>query len=65
MSFAVNPLDFTAAAEIVGLDCDCPLAPDVFRALKRTFLDYPVVVIRDQVLSAAGLAAFGRQFGRL
>jgi taurine dioxygenase len=65
MSFAVNPLDSTAAAEIVGLDCDRPLAPDLFRAVKRTFLDFPVVVIRDQVLSAAGLAAFARQFGRL
>ena len=65
MSFSVNPLDSTAAAEIVGLDCEQPLAPDVSRAVKRTFLDYPVVVIRDQVLSAAGLAAFGRQFGRL
>ena len=35
------------------------------RALKQAFLTYPALIFRDQVLSAAELAAFGRLFGPL
>jgi taurine dioxygenase len=35
------------------------------RALKQAYLTYPVLIFRDQVLSAHELAAFGRLFGPL
>lgn len=64
MSIAVNPIA-CGAAEVVGLDCSQPLIGDAARALKRAFLDYPVLVLRDQRLSARDLAAFARLFGPL
>ena len=64
MSFVVNPLG-PGAAEIIGLDCSRPLADDVFRSVKQEFLQHPVLVFRNQTLSAPQLAAFGRRFGRL
>ncbi len=64
MVFTLNPLGPTAA-EITGLDCARPMAPEALRALKRAYLTYPVLIFRDQVLSAPELAAFGRLFGPL
>jgi alpha-ketoglutarate-dependent taurine dioxygenase len=64
MRFTVNRLSDTAG-EVVGLDCAAPLATDTLAALKRTMLDFPVVAIRDQKLSARQQAAFSRQLGPL
>jgi taurine dioxygenase len=64
MGFVVNPLG-TGAAEVIGLDCSRSLPADVFHAVKKEFLENPVLVFRNQTLSPAALAAFGRQFGRL
>jgi taurine dioxygenase len=64
MSVHVNPLCSTAA-EILGLDCSRSLADQTFRVVERAFLDYPVLIVRDQILSAADVARFGRRFGRL
>ncbi len=63
-AFALNPLGPTAA-EINGLDCAQAMDPSIQRALKQAFLTYPALIFRDQVLSAAELAAFGRLFGPL
>ncbi len=65
MTFTVNKLSDTGAAEILGLDCSRPLAAETLAALDRTMLDHPVTVIRDQVLTAAQQAAFSRQLGPL
>ncbi len=65
MSFVINSLGVTGAAEIFGLDCSRPFDEKTFRAVKLAFLEYPVLVVRDQILSAADLANFGRQFGKL
>lgn len=64
MSIHVNPLA-TCAAEILGLDCSRPLAPETLGVVKRAFLDYPVLVVRDQNLSATDVARLGCQFGQL
>jgi taurine dioxygenase len=64
MSFVVNPLG-PGAAEIIGLDCARLLADSVFRAVRQEFLEHPVLVFRNQTLSAPQLAAFGRRFGKL
>jgi taurine dioxygenase len=65
MTFTVNKLSDTGAAEILGLDCSRPLAAETLAALDRTMLDHPVTVIRDQVLTAAQQAAFSRRLGPL
>ncbi len=62
--FEVNPLSPTAA-EIKGFDCARPMDMGTLRALKEAYLNYPVLIFRDQVLSAPELAAFGRMFGPL
>jgi taurine dioxygenase len=64
MTFTINPLG-PGAAEIIGLDCSQPFAGGVHDEVKRAFRTYPVLVFRDQELSAPQLAAFGRQFGAL
>lgn len=64
MSFTTNPLG-PGAAEIIGLDASQPFSAEILQTVRRAFLDYPVLVFRDQDLSATQLAAFGRQFGEL
>ena len=61
----VKPLGDAGAAEVRGLDCSSPLSPEVLAALQATFLEYPILAIRDQVLTAKQQAAFSRQFGVL
>ena len=51
MSIRVNPLG-PAAAEIFGLDCARSLADQAFQVVESAFLDYPVLIFRDQLLSA-------------
>ena len=63
-AFTLNPLGATAA-EISGLDCAQAMDPFTLPALRQAFLTYPVLIFRDQVLSAPELAAFGRLFGPL
>ena len=63
-AFTLNPLGATAA-EISGLDCAQAMDPFTLPALREAFLTYPVLIFRDQVLSAPELAAFGRLFGPL
>jgi taurine dioxygenase len=64
MRFAVNKLSDTAG-EVVGLDCSVPLDATTLATLKRAMLDYPVIAIRGQSLSAREQAAFSRQLGQL
>jgi len=63
-AFALKPLGLTAA-EISGFDCAQPMDAATSRALTQAFLTYPVLIFRDQVLSAPELAAFGQLFGPL
>jgi alpha-ketoglutarate-dependent taurine dioxygenase len=63
-TFALNRLGPTAA-EINGLDCAQAMDAATLGALKEAHLTYPVLIFRDQVLSAPELAAFGRLFGPL
>ena len=64
MSVRVSPVD-PAAAEILGLDCSHPLTDSTFQVVESAFLEYPVLVFRDQTLSAADFARFARRFGQL
>ena len=65
MTFTVNRLSEIGAAEVVGLDCSKPLSPADLATLKQAFQDNPVLVIRDQSLTAKQQGVFSRQFGPL
>jgi taurine dioxygenase len=53
MNFMVNKLSACGAAEVTGLDCSQPLTADQLAVLKQTFSDNPILVIRDQTLTAS------------
>ena len=63
--FRVAPIGTAGAAEVAGLDCSRPLSPMALSALQAAFLDYPILAIRDQTLTAKQQAEFSRQFGVL
>ena len=63
-AFGLNPLG-PIAAEINSFDCAQAMDMGTLQALKQAYLTYPVLIFRDQVLSAPELAAFGRLFGPL
>ncbi len=65
MTLTINLLSPSGAAEIQGVDCSRPLLPEVAVSIRRAFLDHPVLVFRDQPLTAPQFAAFAEQFGAL
>jgi taurine dioxygenase len=60
----VRPLTGALGAEIHGLDIR-NLNESVFDQIYQAFLDYSVLVFRDQELSEQEFADFGRRFGKL
>src|ERR1700704_2522972 len=65
MGFTVNSISEAGAAEILGVDCAKPLDAETLPTLRRALLDYPIVAIRDQHLTAKQQADFSRQLGGL
>ena len=63
MSLKINVLSPSGAAEIMGLDCSQPFAPDVAAVVRQAFLDHPVLVFRNQPLTAPQYKAFAETFG--
>ncbi len=59
-----SPLTGALGCEIQGVDLT-DLADETFARIYQAFLDYSVIVFRDQALSQKQFAAFGRRFGRL
>lgn len=64
-TFELHGISPVGAGEIVGLDCSKPFSPATLDAVKAAFLQYPVLVFRDQPLSVPELVAFTKQFGEL
>ncbi len=60
----IRPLTGALGAEIYGLDVK-NLDDATFAAVYQAFLDYSVLVFRDQDLDEASFAAFGQRFGKL
>ena len=52
-------------AEIHGIDLSQPLGNDEFSAIYQAWLDWKVLVFRDQTLDREQHKAFGRRFGSL
>jgi taurine dioxygenase len=58
----LRPLGDHLGTEALGIDI-ARLDDDSFAWIARAFADHPVLVFRDQHLSAGDIAAFGRRFG--
>jgi taurine dioxygenase len=63
--FALSQLGATIGAEIAGVDLCRPLDDATFAELHRAFLAFKVLFFRDQDLTPAQHADFGRRFGEL
>lgn len=63
MSLTLAPIGL-CAAEITNLDC-AQISEEMAKDVRQAFQTYPVLVFRDQTLTAPQLAAFGRIFGTL
>jgi taurine dioxygenase len=64
-TFTVTPVGTAGAAEITGFDAARPLEPDELARFKRAWLQFPILAIRDQHLSAPEQARFTALFGEL
>lgn len=60
----IRPLTGALGAEILGVDL-ANLDDATFDAIHQAFLDYSVLVFRDQELDEEAFAAFGKRFGKL
>ena len=60
----IRPLTGALGAEILGVDL-ANLDDTAFSSIHQAFLDYSVLVFRDQQLSEEQFAAFGKRFARL
>lgn len=65
MSFIVNEISASGAAEITGLDCRLPTSAEDMAQLRQAFRDWPVLCVRDQHLTPKQQATFSRQWGDL
>jgi taurine dioxygenase len=64
MALELRPLGEALGTEVLGFDLSRDLNDDTFPAVEQAFAEHPVLVFRNQRLSAAELAAFGARFGR-
>ncbi len=63
--FAIESLGPVTGARIGGLDLARPLGKDMMKAVNRAFLEFKVLVFKDQDLTPAEQLAFSQQFGPL
>ena len=61
----VQPLSGAIGAELIGLDLRQLPSAEVIAEVRRAYLEYLVVFIRDQNLEPQQYVAFARQFGEL
>ena len=61
MSFTVEPLTASIGAEVSGVDI-ARVDLDLAEALRKTWLEYKVLVLRDQHVTQDQHVAFGRLF---
>ncbi|MBM84944.1 MAG: taurine dioxygenase [Rhodospirillaceae bacterium] len=59
----VKPMTGALGAEIFGLDISGPLDHAVAKELRRAFLEYLVIVLRDQTLQPESQLCFASRFG--
>ncbi len=59
----VKPLGGFIGAEILGVDLRKPLGPQQFKAIHDAFVNYEVIVLRDQDILVHQQVAFGALLG--
>ena len=64
-SFDVIPLSPSIGAEVTGLDLSDPLEEETVAALRDQWLEYQVLLFRQQALSEQQQVGFARYFGEL
>ena len=64
-TFAVHTLTPHIGAEIGGVDLSRPLSEPLLRDLRSAWLDWKVLVFRDQTLDRDQQKIFARHFGNL
>jgi len=65
VSFTITPLTDHTGAEVTGLDFTQPIDIETRAALKRSFADHHVLVVRDQQFEPDQFRAAARLFGEL
>jgi len=63
--FEVRPLMPTFGAEIVGLDLDKAVSPEVFPMIHEAWLEYQILAFRGIEVSPATQVAFAAKFGEV
>lgn len=63
--FQILPLSDLMAAEVIGLDLTAPFDTVTMETVHQAFLDYQLLVFRDQNLDKPQQIAFTEQFGTL
>jgi taurine dioxygenase len=63
--FTVNKLSENGAAEVIGFDWSKIIEPRMFAAFKQTFLENPILAIRNSKLTPKQQIAFSRLLGPL
>ena len=64
-SFELRPLSPALGAELIGIDLSNPLNDKLFTAIYQAFLDYQVLLFRNQDIPPARQVAFARYFGEV
>ena len=49
--FTIKPLSNAIGAEIIGVDLSLPQDPDTMRTINQAWLDYQVILFRDQKMN--------------
>ncbi|MBC8452136.1 MAG: TauD/TfdA family dioxygenase [Rhodospirillaceae bacterium] len=65
MTAEFRPMSNVGGAEAVGVDVKTPLSNSDLTALEQAFLDYGVLLFREQPMTPKELVVFARQFGEL
>lgn len=65
MSVEFRPMSAAGGAEVIGVDVLSLMAPEDLAAVEQAFLDYGVLLFREQPMTPQQLVAFSAQFGEL
>ena len=63
MPLKITPLTGSVGAAVEGVDLKQPVGKDTFKALHKAFLEYCVLVFRDQGIGPEAQTAFGKLWG--
>ncbi|MEC8198532.1 MAG: TauD/TfdA family dioxygenase, partial [Pseudomonadota bacterium] len=65
MSIEFRPMSDAGGAEVIGIDVKAVMPDADLAAVEQAFLNYGVLLFREQPMMARELVAFSRQFGEL